>query len=91
MKKIVDAVGTASRHCGFELPGGACQFFEYIVDLLKEKERNRSIRRRRGGVMIHDEINELEKYGVTKTSLRTAGWASGHDQSYDRGYWAFRL
>ena len=47
--------------------GGHVEFFKYIVDLLKEKGADIKVfRRRRGGVIIHDEIDELEKYGVTK-------------------------
>jgi isobutyryl-CoA mutase len=46
--------------------GGHVEFFKYIVDLLKEKGASTKVFGGGGGVIIHDEIDELEKYGVTK-------------------------
>ena len=54
--------------------GGHIEFFKYMVDLLKEAEAsNIKIFGGGGGVIIPEEIRELEAYGVTKfTLLKTA-------------------
>ncbi|MBI5572020.1 MAG: methylmalonyl-CoA mutase family protein [Desulfomonile tiedjei] len=47
--------------------GGHMEFFKYIVDLLKEHDaRHVKIFGGGGGVIVPDEIRELETYGVTK-------------------------
>ena len=47
--------------------GGHVEFFKYLVDLLKESGAPHiKIFGGGGGVIIPDEINELESYGVTK-------------------------
>lgn len=47
--------------------GGHMEFFKYLVDLLKEKNASHiKVFGGGGGVIIPDEIKELEDYGVTK-------------------------
>ena len=47
--------------------GGHMEFFKYMVDLLKEKGASHiKIFGGGGGVIVPDEIKELEEYGVTK-------------------------
>ena len=47
--------------------GGHIEFFKYIVDLLKEKGAERiKVFGGGGGVIVPDEIRELEAYGVAK-------------------------
>ncbi len=47
--------------------GGHIEFFKYLVDLLKEKGAPHiKVFGGGGGVIVPDEINELESYGVTK-------------------------
>ena len=46
--------------------GGHVEYFKYIVDLLKEKGACTKVFGGGGGVIVPDEIDELEKYGVTK-------------------------
>ncbi len=47
--------------------GGHVEYFKYIVDLLKDKGApNIKIFGGGGGVIVPEEIDELEKYGVTK-------------------------
>jgi len=47
--------------------GGHVEFFKYMVDLLKEKDASHiKIFVGGGGVIVPDEIKELEAYGVTK-------------------------
>ena len=45
--------------------GGHVEFFKYMVDLLKE-QKSSHIKIFGGGVIVPDEIRELEAYGVTK-------------------------
>nr|MBL0731520.1 cobalamin B12-binding domain-containing protein [Desulfobacterales bacterium] len=47
--------------------GGHMEFFKYMVDMLKEKGASHiKIFGGGGGVIVPDEIKELEEYGVTK-------------------------
>jgi len=47
--------------------GGHMEFFKYIVDLLKEKGASQiKVFGGGGGVIVNEEIDELEKYGVAK-------------------------
>ena len=47
--------------------GGHIEFFKYLVDLLKEREAAHiQVFGGGGGVIIPEEIKELESYGVTK-------------------------
>ncbi|MBF0118340.1 MAG: methylmalonyl-CoA mutase family protein [Desulfobacterales bacterium] len=47
--------------------GGHVEFFKYLVDLLKERgASNIKVFGGGGGVIVPDEIKELEAYGVTK-------------------------
>jgi len=47
--------------------GGHLEFFKYMVDLLKEKKASHiKVFGGGGGVIIPEEIEELEKYGVAK-------------------------
>jgi len=47
--------------------GGHVEFFKYIVDLLKERNVSHiRVFGGGGGVIIPEEIKELESYGVTK-------------------------
>ncbi|MGW8325125.1 MAG: methylmalonyl-CoA mutase family protein, partial [Desulfobacterales bacterium] len=47
--------------------GGHMEFFKYIIDLLKEKDVSHiKVFGGGGGVIIPEEIKELEAYGVTK-------------------------
>mgnify|MGYP005809448285 CR=1 FL=1 len=47
--------------------GGHIEFFKYIYDLLKEKKANNiKIFGGGGGVIIPEEVKELEDYGITK-------------------------
>ena len=47
--------------------GGHLEFFKYMVDLLKEKKASHiKVFGGGGGVIIPEEIEELEKYGVSK-------------------------
>jgi methylmalonyl-CoA mutase len=47
--------------------GGHVEFFKYMIDLLKEKEaRHIKVFGGGGGVIVADEIAEVEAYGVTK-------------------------
>ncbi|MBF0302665.1 MAG: methylmalonyl-CoA mutase family protein [Desulfamplus sp.] len=47
--------------------GGHMEAFKYMVDLLKEKSASHvKVFGGGGGVIVSDEIKELEKYGVTK-------------------------
>ncbi|MBN1223187.1 MAG: methylmalonyl-CoA mutase family protein [Candidatus Aminicenantes bacterium] len=47
--------------------GGHMEFFKYMVDLLKEKDASRiKVFGGGGGVIIPEEIKELEAYGVAK-------------------------
>jgi methylmalonyl-CoA mutase len=47
--------------------GGHIEFFKYMVDLLKEKQASHiKVFGGGGGVIIPEEIEELEKYGVAK-------------------------
>jgi isobutyryl-CoA mutase len=47
--------------------GGHIEFFEYLVDLLRDREApDIKVFGGGGGVIIPDEIKELEAYGVTK-------------------------
>jgi len=47
--------------------GGHIEFFKYLVDLLKERKApSIKIFGGGGGVIVSEEINELEAYGVTK-------------------------
>ncbi len=68
VKEIVDAAveEDAQGIAVSSYQGGHVEFFKYIVDLLKEKGAKIKVFGGGGGVIIHDEINELEKYGVTK-------------------------
>ena len=47
--------------------GGHIEFFKYLVDLLREREAPHiKVFGGGGGVIVPEEINELEAYGVTK-------------------------
>jgi len=47
--------------------GGHVEFFRYVVDLLKERDAGHvKVFGGGGGVIVEDEIRELEAYGVTK-------------------------
>ncbi len=47
--------------------GGHMEYFKYIIDLLKEKKVSHiKVFGGGGGVIVSDEIKELETYGVTK-------------------------
>ncbi len=47
--------------------GGHVEFFKYMIDLLKERGASHiKVFGGGGGVIVPDEIKELEKYGVTK-------------------------
>ena len=47
--------------------GGHIEFFKYLVDLLKEREAAHiKVFGGGGGVIVPEEIKELESYGVTK-------------------------
>jgi len=47
--------------------GGHIEFFKYLVDLLKEREATRiKVFGGGGGVIVPEEIKELEAYGVSK-------------------------
>ena len=47
--------------------GGHIEFFKYLVDLLREREATGiKVFGGGGGVIVPEEINELEAYGVTK-------------------------
>ncbi|MBW1710177.1 MAG: cobalamin-dependent protein [Deltaproteobacteria bacterium] len=47
--------------------GGHVEFFKYIVDLLKERDSSHiKVFGGGGGVIVPDEIREIEAYGVTK-------------------------
>ncbi|MCP4630480.1 MAG: methylmalonyl-CoA mutase family protein [bacterium] len=47
--------------------GGHIEFFKYLVDLLKERKAPHiKIFGGGGGVIVPDEIQELERYGITK-------------------------
>ena len=48
-------------------PGGHMEFFKYIIDLLREFDSTQiKVFGGGGGVIVLDEIQELESYGVTK-------------------------
>ena len=58
--------------------GGHVEFFKYMVDLLKEKgAHNIKVFGGGGGVIIPDEIKELEAYGVAKVYSPEDGARTG--------------
>ncbi len=66
--------------------GGHVEFFKYMVDLLKENGASHiKVFGGGGGVIVPDEIRELEAYGVDQNIFpgrRHAHGASGHHQSH---------
>jgi methylmalonyl-CoA mutase len=61
VEEDVQGVGVSSYQ------GGHLEFFKYMVDLLKEKQASHiKVFGGGGGVIIPEEIEELEKYGVIK-------------------------
>jgi methylmalonyl-CoA mutase len=71
--------------------GGHIEFFKYLVDLLKEREATRiKVFGGGGGVIVPEEIHELEAYGVSKiyspddgASLGLQGMINNMVQSMD--------
>ncbi len=71
--------------------GGHIEYFKYLVDLLKEREATRiKVFGGGGGVIVPEEINELEAYGVSKiyspadgTTLGLQGMINHMVQSMD--------
>jgi len=58
--------------------GGHMEFFKYLVDLLKEKNASHiKVFGGGGGVIVPEEIKELEDYGVTKIYSPEDGAKSG--------------
>ena len=58
--------------------GGHVEFFKYMVDLLKEKGASHiKVFGGGGGVIIPDEINELEEYGAAKIYSPSDGLKRG--------------
>ena len=58
--------------------GGHIEFFKYLHDLLQEKGANRiKLFGGGGGVIVPDEIKELEDYGITKIYSPTDGAKMG--------------
>ena len=58
--------------------GGHVEFFKYMIDLLKEKDASHiKIFGGGGGVIVPDEIRELEEYGVTRIYSPEDGTSMG--------------
>ncbi len=69
VKEIVDAAVEEDAHgiAVSSYQGGHLEFFKYMVDLLKEHDASHiKIFGGGGGVIVPDEIKELQAYGVTK-------------------------
>ena len=69
VKEIVDAAveEDANGVAVSSYQGGHTEFFKYLVDLLKERGAPQvKVFGGGGGVIVPDEIRELESYGVTK-------------------------
>ncbi len=61
VQEDVQAIGVSSYQ------GGHIEFFKYMIDLLKENDAQHiKVFGGGGGVIVPDEIRELEAYGVTK-------------------------
>ncbi len=61
IEEDVQGIGVSSYQ------GGHMEFFKYIVDLLKEKGASHiKVFGGGGGVIVNEEIDVLEKYGVAK-------------------------
>ena len=58
--------------------GGHVEFFKYMIDLLKEKEASHiKVFGGGGGVIVPEEIKELEAYGVAKIYSPVDGASMG--------------
>ena len=69
VQDIVDAAIQEDAHavCASCYQGGHVEFFKYIVDLLRERDAGHiKVFGGGGGVIVPDEIKELEAYGVAK-------------------------
>jgi len=69
VQEIVDAAVDEDVHglAVSSYQGGHMEFFKYLVDLLKEKNASHiKVFGGGGGVIVPEEIKELEDYGVTK-------------------------
>ncbi|MDX9788977.1 MAG: methylmalonyl-CoA mutase family protein [Desulfobacterales bacterium] len=69
VREIVDAAIEEDAHgiAVSSYQGGHMEFFKYMVDLLKENQAGHiQIFAGGGGVIVPDEIKELQAYGVTK-------------------------
>ncbi|MCP4163794.1 MAG: methylmalonyl-CoA mutase family protein [Deltaproteobacteria bacterium] len=69
VKDVVDAaIDEDAQGIGISsYQGGHVEYFKYIIDLLKERDSSHiKVFGGGGGVIVQEEIDELEEYGVTK-------------------------